>query len=108
MMMKPAVRTVHSPPEPLRLEPGPDGYLRRTRARSDSASDLGLAHLRGFGREPLGDAVGPFKERAYYHAGAGSNLVYVDQENDLVVVLRWIRQNQFNRVIEVILSSLEP
>ncbi len=25
--------------------------------------DLALAHLRGFGREPLGDAVGPFRER---------------------------------------------
>jgi CubicO group peptidase (beta-lactamase class C family) len=29
-------------------------------------------------------------ERAFYHLGAGNNVVYVDPENDLVVVMRWI------------------
>ncbi len=30
---------------------------------STAPRDLALAHLRGFGREPLGDAVGPFRDR---------------------------------------------
>ena len=27
---------------------------------------------------------------AFYHLGNGSNVVYVDRENDVVVVMRWI------------------
>ena len=28
---------------------------------------------------------------SFYHLGAGTNMVYVDQENDLVIVARWIK-----------------
>lgn len=33
-------------------------------------------------------------ETAFYHVGNGSNIVYVDQQNDLVIVARWIRDNR--------------
>jgi CubicO group peptidase (beta-lactamase class C family) len=33
-------------------------------------------------------------EQAFWHLGAGSNLVYVDPVNDLVVVARWIRNTR--------------
>ena len=46
-------------------------------------------------------------ESAWAHRGAGSNIVYVDPENDLVVVTRWIRGNQFNEMIGMVLDALE-
>jgi CubicO group peptidase (beta-lactamase class C family) len=46
-------------------------------------------------------------EEAWVHVGAGSNLVYVDPVNDLVVVARWIRGNQFNDFIGRVLAALE-
>jgi len=42
---------------------------------------------------------------AYYAAGAGGNFIYIDQENDLVVVLRWIPD--LAGVVERILGALE-
>jgi CubicO group peptidase (beta-lactamase class C family) len=32
----------------------------------------------------------PPPDRAFYHSGAGPNVVYVDPEHDLVIVTRWI------------------
>ena len=40
------------------------------------------------------------------HSGAGSNLVYVDPANELVVVARWIRGNQFNEVLGLIFEAM--
>ncbi len=33
-------------------------------------------------------------ESAFYHLGNGSNIVYVDEVNDLVIVARWINSNR--------------
>ncbi|HSK17499.1 MAG TPA: serine hydrolase [Longimicrobiales bacterium] len=38
------------------------------------------------GRRPLPSAP----EQAFYHLGAGTNVIYVDPVNDLVIVMRWI------------------
>ena len=46
-------------------------------------------------------------ESAYYHLGAGTNMVYVDQENDLVVVARWFRQGAMNDFIGQVLAAIE-
>ena len=46
-------------------------------------------------------------EEAWVHRGAGSNLVYVDPVNDLVVVARWIRGNQFDGFIGRVLAAME-
>ena len=40
------------------------------------------------------------------HVGAGSNLVYVDPGNDLVIVCRWIRGGAFNEVVETVLGAV--
>jgi CubicO group peptidase (beta-lactamase class C family) len=40
--------------------------------------------------------------------GNGSNIIYVDWQNDLVVVVRWIRQNAFNEFIGQVLGALTP
>ena len=38
--------------------------------------------------------------------GAGSNIIYIDWENDLVVVVRWIQGRGFNPFIEKVLASM--
>ena len=40
------------------------------------------------------------------HVGAGSNLVYVDPGNDLVIVCRWIRGGAFNEMVETVLGAV--
>lgn len=45
-------------------------------------------------------------EYTWTHSGAGSNLVYVDPANELVVVARWIRGNQFNDVLGLVFEAM--
>ena len=42
---------------------------------------------------------------AFYHLGNGTNMVYVDPENDLVVVARWITGNSMNEFIGKVLAA---
>jgi CubicO group peptidase (beta-lactamase class C family) len=49
-------------------------------------------------------ATGP--TTAFVHVGAGNNLVYVDPENDLVIVTRWITRPGLNGVVEQVLASM--
>ena len=43
---------------------------------------------------------------AFLHLGAGSNIIYVDPENDLLVVARWIPNADKAELIRLILASL--
>lgn len=45
-------------------------------------------------------------ESAFSHRGAGTNLVYVDRENDLVVVARWIQRPAIAEFIEKVLAAM--
>ena len=38
--------------------------------------------------------------------GNGSNIIYIDRENDLVVVVRWIQGRAFDRFIGLVLDSI--
>ncbi|MDR9419403.1 serine hydrolase domain-containing protein [Gracilimonas sp.] len=44
---------------------------------------------------------------AFFHLGAGTNMVYVDQENDLVIVARWISGNAMDGVVSRVLEAIE-
>jgi hypothetical protein len=46
-------------------------------------------------------------EEAWAHIGAGSNIIYVDPVNDLVVVARWIQGGAFDEFIGRVLGALE-
>lgn len=46
-------------------------------------------------------------EEAFVHAGAGVNRIYVDPENDLVVVVRWLAEEHYDEFISRILASLK-
>jgi hypothetical protein len=43
---------------------------------------------------------------AYAHIGNGTNAIYVDKENDLVVVIRWIEDKQIDGFLKLLLSAL--
>jgi CubicO group peptidase (beta-lactamase class C family) len=51
-------------------------------------------------------AVPAAPETAHLHLGAGPNVIYVDAENDLVVVVRWIRGNARNEFLEKVLAAV--
>lgn len=44
---------------------------------------------------------------AVVHLGAGANAVYVDRENDLVAVVRWIEGKDLNAFVDLLLSSVK-
>jgi CubicO group peptidase (beta-lactamase class C family) len=46
-------------------------------------------------------------ESAFVHLGSGTNMVYVDAENDMVVVARWIRGNRMNGLVSRVLQAIE-
>jgi len=45
-------------------------------------------------------------EYTWTHTGAGSNLIYVDPENELVIVCRWIRGAAFTDVVHTVLDAM--
>lgn len=45
-------------------------------------------------------------ETAFFHLGAGTNMVYVDEENDVVIVARWIKNEQKAELVRLVLESL--
>lgn len=54
-----------------------------------------------------GTAIPGAPRTAYTHRGAGNNIVYVDRENNLVIVMRWVRGNAINQFISGVLESIE-
>lgn len=44
---------------------------------------------------------------AFFHLGAGANMVYVDRENDLVIVARWIQSSAMDGLVSRVLGAVE-
>ena len=42
---------------------------------------------------------------AFVHVGNGTNIVYVDPENEIVMVLRWIENNAVKDVVKMVLEA---
>lgn len=53
-----------------------------------------------------GELISTAPESSYTHLGAGTNMVYCDPENDLVVVARWIDRTAMAGFIGKIIGSL--
>jgi CubicO group peptidase (beta-lactamase class C family) len=51
-------------------------------------------------------AIPAAPESAFRHIGAGTNMVYVDRENGLVVVSRWIQGSAIPEFIEKVLAAM--
>lgn len=45
-------------------------------------------------------------EKAFFHLGAGTNMIYVDEENDLVIITRWIKNDKKSGLVKLVLESL--
>ena len=43
----------------------------------------------------------------HVHTGNGTNIIYCDPDNDLVVVVRWIEGNKINDFLGKLLASLK-
>ena len=56
------------------------------------------------GRARFGFANAP--RTAVTFQGNGSNIIYIDWDNDLVVVVRWIRQSAFNEFIGHVVNAI--
>ncbi len=44
---------------------------------------------------------------AFVHVGNGTNIIYIDPENDLVIVVRWIENNKINEFIGKVMLSIK-
>lgn len=44
---------------------------------------------------------------AFAHIGAGTNMIYVDPDNDLVIVARWIQGNSLDGLIQRVIASIK-
>jgi CubicO group peptidase (beta-lactamase class C family) len=44
---------------------------------------------------------------AYAHIGNGTNMIYVDEVNDLVIVARWIENNKLDELVKRFLAALK-
>ena len=42
---------------------------------------------------------------AFMHLGNGTNVIYVDPENDLVIVARWVEQNAIDGIVQRVLAA---
>lgn len=45
-------------------------------------------------------------ESSFFHLGSGTNMVYVDQENDLIIVARWIKTPAMDGIVRRVLKAI--
>jgi len=77
----------------------PADWLEKARTPTPVKTDYGYLWWLNTDQERIPAAP----ESAYFAAGYGGNYIYIDEENDLVVVLRWVPA--FNEVITAILEA---
>lgn len=46
-------------------------------------------------------------DNSFTHLGAGTNMVYVDPDNDLVIVARWIKRDAMDGLVQRVLDALD-
>ncbi len=44
---------------------------------------------------------------SFFHLGAGTNMVYVDPDNDIIIVARWINRNAMNGLVKRVLGGIK-
>ena len=78
-------------------------------ARSPGPANDAYGYMNWFLNSGAKTAFPHAPKTAVTFQGNGSNIVYIDWENDLVVVVRWIQQRAFNQFIgEVIAATKSP
>jgi CubicO group peptidase (beta-lactamase class C family) len=77
-------------------------------ARKPTVPMKGYGYMNWFlnaNRDGTKKSIPSAPETAVTFRGAGSNIIYIDWENDLLVVVRWINGQHFNEFIERLLKS---
>jgi len=79
-------------------------WIQMARTPGPANANYGFANwFLNTGRKPLTNAP----ETSVYFEGAGSNIIYVDWENDVVAVVRWIRSTEaLNEFVGRVLASI--
>ena len=54
-------------------------------------------------KERLPDAP----ESSFFHLGAGTNMVYCDPENDLIIVTRWVKSSEMNNIVAKVIEAID-
>jgi CubicO group peptidase (beta-lactamase class C family) len=82
--------------------------MATTPGTADGASAYGFMNYFLNVPSPNGNKRYPAaSDDAYAHLGNGPNIVFVDPAHDLVIVSRWIGNGPFNRLLELVVGSLE-
>jgi CubicO group peptidase (beta-lactamase class C family) len=79
----------------------PDGWIDTLRTPTAVRPDYGYMWWLNTGRERFPSAP----EEVFLAAGFGGNYIYVDQENNLLIVLRWVPAVE--KVVEAVMAALE-
>ncbi|MBO6522890.1 MAG: serine hydrolase [Balneolaceae bacterium] len=75
-------------------------------ARTPTEANTGYGYMNFFlngDKEGLPSAP----ESSVRHLGAGTNMVYVDPENDLVIVARWIQNSAMDGIVRRVIGAIE-
>ena len=79
-------------------------------ATTPTEANRGYGFMNYFLNAPVGDEdrkrYPSAPDGAYAHLGAGTNMVYVDPEHDLVVVARWIQGGAIDDFLRRVLASI--
>jgi CubicO group peptidase (beta-lactamase class C family) len=77
-------------------------WLRLSRTPTPAQDDYGfMNYFLNTGKKKLPSA----SESAFYHLGDGANVVYVDPENDLLIVVRWVNFNRMDEIVKKVLEA---
>lgn len=74
-------------------------------ARTPTQAEPGYGFMNFFlntGKERLPSAP----ESAFFHLGNGTNVIYCDPENDIVIVARWIQNNALDGLVQRVLAAV--
>jgi CubicO group peptidase (beta-lactamase class C family) len=74
-------------------------------SRTPTSANPGYGFMNYFLNNDLKEVPAAPKS-AFLHIGAGTNMIYVDQENDLLIVARWIPNGDKAELVRLILESL--
>ncbi len=78
-------------------------WLAMARTPTPAQDDYGFMNFfLNTGRQRLPSAP----ESAFFHLGAGDNVIYCDPVNDLVIVMRWVTRRGIDGIVQRVIASI--
>jgi CubicO group peptidase (beta-lactamase class C family) len=80
-------------------------WIKQARTPGVANAEYGYANwYLNTGRKPMPATP----ESSVRFSGDGPNIIYIDWENDLVVVVRWMRNDALNEFLGKVIGALRP